>query len=40
MQLKQKSQIYFGKEVFNNMIWQSSPLDGIKYCNREAINLH
>jgi hypothetical protein len=39
-QWKQKKIKYFiGKKVFKNMIWQSSPLDGSKYCNCEAINL-
>jgi hypothetical protein len=31
---------FIGKKVFKNMIWQSSPLDRIKYCSCEAINLH
>ncbi len=31
---------FIGKKVFNNMIWWSSPLDAIIYCNCEAINLH
>jgi hypothetical protein len=35
-----KFQCFVGKKVFKNMIWQSSLLDGIKYCSCEAINLH
>ncbi len=31
---------FIGKKVFKNVIWQSSPLDCIKYCNCEAIKLH
>ena len=35
-----KIKYFIRKKVFTNMIWRSSPLDGIKYCNCEAINLH
>ncbi len=35
-----KIKYFIGKKVFKNMIWQSSLLDCIKYCNCEAINLY
>jgi hypothetical protein len=35
-----KIKYFIGKKVFKNVIWRSSPLDHIKYCNCEAIKLH
>jgi hypothetical protein len=29
-----------GKKLFKNVIWRSSPLDCIKYCDCETIKLH
>jgi hypothetical protein len=35
-----KNKYFIGKKVFKNVIWQSSLLDCIKYCNCETIKLH
>jgi hypothetical protein len=34
-----KNKDFIGKKVFKNVIWWSSSLDGIEYCNCEAIKL-
>ncbi len=35
-----KIKYVIGKKMFKNVIWWSSPLDCIKYCNCETIKLH